>query len=322
VSKNLLFQVLSKRRKANAPYLVHLFDQVNYVDGVGQVVSSELTENLSDFDILETCTGIFLEKESGEFRPDVIVERADGRPIFLEVKVRHASSDKKKRNSIILEIEVSGESDFARLSDSLGEPRDLLVNFESFRHLVTRPAPAKSVLPMRSKTSRVEEMAALTEFDEAFKTGRLLARLPHDFDGLLGGGHRKRCVAVNLNEYYATSAVVENEDLVYLQLSARKGSRLRIGFDVRLKESKRGDHYIWLEAGPLSTSETLLDGIEDTDVLIRLGELKSNYLVEVACFAPRGHYASSYREYGIQEFRDLVEQDAIEVLSIVQLKKM
>jgi len=249
VTKRLLYEELNERFDNNRPYYFSIFNLIKIIDDNGKVINTEYETDCSEYNILESCKKINLEKYIGQYKPDISLEYLDKDPLFLEIQVHHKSSWKKREENTIIEIGVKDENDIERVKNSIDENQDEAFNCDKFRKVIEKPQSSRldvSSNQNKQVLSVEEQYSQLSILSSFFRSGILSVKIQYEIHNVNNKTPINNHTKIALNDFYSDIKLV-TDNFIYCELSTIGNSnKLYIGFDQRIKERAIASKYIIL----------------------------------------------------------------------------
>jgi hypothetical protein len=140
LGKKTFYETYLQCLKDNKPFymVTSLFTSLSLVCKYYQIGKSKncIKEGINKIDLTKYYQNIELEKNQGNFKPDILLKNDYGDSIFIEIAVTHpCEKEKIDSNIIIIEISIKEESDIEIIHNkNLSEEYDHIkfYNFENF----------------------------------------------------------------------------------------------------------------------------------------------------------------------------------------------
>jgi len=237
--------------------------------------------------------------------------------LFIEIRVTHESTDKKKFNNKVIEISINCEDDIRRIEEKLDEKIDTVYNFDDCRTIEKRLSRS-SEYKLIFKNYR---QSIINNIIKEFKNKNLTLNIKYckDIFGAISKGERTEIL---LNDFYKKIYIIGQKEEQCVLISTNF-SKLFITFQKINNVLNEEDHYIKLFDKPIRKPYLGKENIEDTSIKLYISQIKEDaYILKVNCFIPKDHYSNQIIELTIKELKDLIEQDKIDIVTIESIRKV
>jgi hypothetical protein len=329
-AKHLLYEKLCSLHSANNAYWIHLRTKIDFHDETGNYLTSHLLDDKSQYNVLEDCSSIYLEKVFGGFKPDILIEYNNNKkPVFIEIFVTHKSPFEKTTNFRLIETKIANEDDFQRIIDKLEDGIDYFYNFDDLRTTIRKNTHKEQLLPSKKEVqpkkpglTKAYKEIIINEIANDFKRKDLYAEM--EFRGISISGRKRdqQTFKVLLSDFY-TSIDILTEEEPHCVLHNIKNNRLFISFTHIQEKLSIEDRFIVLHDRSLNKPYLQEKNIRITNTSFDFSKVNNrDFVLQVNCFIPKGNYKSEIIEFSIEDYNKLIKSNEMEILRIESIKRV